>query len=91
LFLAYHHGGFTISLLILSDHKANQELLASMLRRQGYTYEIVENGQDAVHITAIKEYDLILMVIIASKLKIGKLFFVFSSPKSHLTKYNFCY
>jgi CheY-like chemotaxis protein len=49
--------------LIPSDHKANQDLLASMLRQQGYKYEIVENGQDAVQITAGKEYDLILMVI----------------------------
>jgi CheY-like chemotaxis protein len=49
-------------LLMISDHKANQELLASMLRQQCHTYEIVENGQDAVNITAAKEYDLILMV-----------------------------
>ena len=37
-----------------------------MLRRQGYTYDIVENGQDAVHITSVKEYGLILMVMIAA-------------------------
>jgi CheY-like chemotaxis protein len=48
--------------LIFPDHKANQELLASMLRQQCHSYEIVENGQDAVNITATKEYDLILMV-----------------------------
>ena len=45
-----------------ADHKANQELLASMLRQQGHGYEIVENGQEAVQITATKTYDLILMV-----------------------------
>ena len=44
------------------DHKANQELLASMLRQQNHNYEIVENGQDAVNIAETKEYDIILMV-----------------------------
>lgn len=33
-----------------------------MLRQQFHNYEIVENGQDAVNITADKEFDLILMV-----------------------------
>ena len=34
-----------------------------MLRQQHHhNYEIVENGQDAVNITAEKEFDLILMV-----------------------------
>ncbi len=74
----------------MSDHKANQELLASMLRRQGYTYEIVENGQDAVHITAVKEYDLILMVIIASNEKLTILITAVQNPMISFGRLIFC-
>ncbi len=46
----------------LADHWANRKLLQSMLERQGYKSEWVENGQEAVDAAATRQFDLILMV-----------------------------
>jgi len=52
-----------LRVLIVEDHWANRRLLEAMLRKQGGTYlmEAVENGLEAVNITGVRQYDLILM------------------------------
>jgi PleD family two-component response regulator len=47
---------------VAADHWANRKLLQSMLEKQGYTSEWVENGKEAVEAAATREFDLILMV-----------------------------
>ena len=49
--------------LEIADHWANWTLLQSMLERRGYKSEWVENGQEAVDATAVRHFDLILMVL----------------------------
>jgi len=52
-----------LRVLIVEDHWANRRLLEAMLRKQGGSYlmEAVENGLEAVNITGVRQYDLILM------------------------------
>lgn len=52
-----------VRVLIVEDHWANRRLLETMLRKQGseFLMEAVENGQEAVHITSARQYDIILM------------------------------
>jgi len=48
-------------LLLVEDHKVNQQLALSLLGRLGYTVELAENGLEAVAAASKKRYDLILM------------------------------
>ncbi len=48
-------------LLIVEDNVASQQLTAAVLNRFGYTYEIADNGEDALLKLASSHFDLVLM------------------------------
>ncbi|EKX46591.1 hypothetical protein GUITHDRAFT_45786, partial [Guillardia theta CCMP2712] len=48
-------------ILIVEDHWANRKLLEAMLLQKGHELHCVENGVEAVNITAVVEFDLVLM------------------------------
>ena len=48
-------------LLVAEDNEINQMVVGEMLRRLGYTADMVDNGRAAVEAVATKEYGLILM------------------------------
>ncbi|WP_046225677.1 PAS domain S-box protein [Paenibacillus dauci] len=50
-----------LRILIAEDHPSNQRVLLSMLHREGYTAELVMNGEEAVQACLDKTYDLIFM------------------------------
>lgn len=50
-----------IRILVVEDHWANRKMLESMLNQQGHELDCVENGLEAVNITSVKEFDLVLM------------------------------
>jgi CheY-like chemotaxis protein len=51
----------TAHILLVEDHPVNQKLASTLLERLGYTFELAENGRDAVEAAANKAYQLILM------------------------------
>lgn len=51
------------SILLAEDDKVNQTVIYRMLKEDGYTVDIVENGKAAVEAFKNKNYDLILMDI----------------------------
>jgi signal transduction histidine kinase/CheY-like chemotaxis protein len=51
---AYH-------ILLVEDNKLNQRLAGIMLNKRGHTFDIAENGQEALQSLATKSYDLVLM------------------------------
>lgn len=53
----------SLHILITEDHKINQVVLAKMLEKLNHTYEIANNGQEAVELCKDKRYDAILMDI----------------------------
>jgi len=48
-------------ILLVEDNKINQMIIKRMLEKKQIVCEIIENGEDAVAITKINRYDLILM------------------------------
>lgn len=50
-----------IRILVVEDHWANRKMLESMLSHQGHDLQCVENGLEAVKITAKQPFDLVLM------------------------------
>ncbi|WP_458119918.1 PAS domain S-box protein [Paenibacillus sp. Z6-24] len=50
-----------LRILIAEDHPSNQRVMLSMLQREGYTADLVMNGEEAVQACLAKTYDLIFM------------------------------
>jgi CheY-like chemotaxis protein len=48
-------------ILIAEDNLVNQKIITHMLAKMGYGADIVQNGQEAVDATGLKNYDLVLM------------------------------
>jgi len=48
-------------ILVAEDNEANQELIKIILAKYGLTFDVVENGYEAVEIYKLNHYDLILM------------------------------
>jgi CheY-like chemotaxis protein len=48
-------------LLVAEDNEANQEFIKIILERYGFSYKIVENGEDAVTQFMKHSYDMVLM------------------------------
>jgi len=59
--LSANHSDKSLHLLIVEDTKINQKVITSILKKQNYTFDIVENGQEAIDAWQNKHYDLILM------------------------------
>ena len=52
---------FPLRILVAEDNLINQRLIVHVLNNLGYDPESVENGQEAVAATGMKDYDMILM------------------------------
>ena len=50
-----------VAILLAEDYPTNQQIAMSHLRSAGYTVDLAENGEQAVHAFTGKSYDLILM------------------------------
>ena len=48
-------------ILIVEDNPVNQKLIAFLLTRAGYTYEVAENGADALQRLDQSQFKLVLM------------------------------
>ncbi|MBA3700624.1 MAG: response regulator [Planctomycetes bacterium] len=48
-------------ILIVEDNPVNQKLIAFLLARAGYTYEVAENGAEALHRLDQSPFKLVLM------------------------------
>jgi CheY-like chemotaxis protein len=48
-------------ILIAEDNEANQELIKILLMKYGLTFDLAENGQEALELYKTNKYDLILM------------------------------
>jgi PAS domain S-box-containing protein len=53
--------GYTGHLLIAEDNEANQELMRIILQKYGLTFDLVDNGKDAVALFEKNSYDLVLL------------------------------
>ena len=51
----------SVRVLIVEDHKVNRILLSSILEKMGISYDLAENGEEALHKMDVVQYDLILM------------------------------
>jgi CheY-like chemotaxis protein len=51
----------TSRVLLVEDNAVNQRVAAGLLRRRGHTVVVVENGREAVDITARELFDVVLM------------------------------
>ncbi len=52
---------FPLRILIAEDFPVNQRIVSLMLKKIGYSTDIVPTGKDAVEAVQSREYDLILM------------------------------
>ncbi len=50
-----------LKILLAEDNFTNQELVVSLMRKMGYTIDVVENGKKALEFLEHKTYDIILM------------------------------
>lgn len=50
-------------LLVVDDNELNRDMLARRIRQQGYTYDMAENGREALEKMAATAYDLVLLDI----------------------------
>jgi PAS domain S-box-containing protein len=50
-----------LRILVAEDHPVNQKLLLTMLRKRGYTADLVENGRQALQAVQQQPYDLVFM------------------------------
>ncbi|KPA12752.1 multi-sensor hybrid histidine kinase [Candidatus Magnetomorum sp. HK-1] len=48
-------------ILVVEDEKTNQKLMERLLKKHNYTFEIVENGLDAIEAMKSAHYDLVFM------------------------------
>ena len=48
-------------ILVVEDNPVNQKLIAFLLARAGYTYEVADNGQIALELLRVAPYRLVLM------------------------------
>lgn len=48
-------------ILVAEDNEANQELIKILLQKYGLTYDLAENGYEALELYKLNNYDLILM------------------------------
>ena len=48
-------------ILIVEDNPVNQKLIAFLLARAGYTYEVADNGADALQCLDKSKFKLVLM------------------------------
>ncbi len=48
-------------ILVAEDNKTNQKVIELMLKKLGYSTEIVDNGQDAVNMILKKNFNIVLM------------------------------
>jgi len=53
----------SLNVLIVDDNEMNRDTLARRLRQQGCTYEMAENGAEAIAMIQPRKYDLILLDI----------------------------
>lgn len=53
-----------LSLLIIEDNKMNQNVIGTLLRSLGYTYDIADDGYEGFLKAKAKKYDLIFMDLI---------------------------
>jgi CheY-like chemotaxis protein len=50
-----------IKVLIAEDHAINQEVIKAILKHHGFDFSIVDNGLQALELTAQEDFDVILM------------------------------
>lgn len=50
-----------LRILLAEDNFTNQELVVSLMRKMGYTIDVVDNGKKALEFLEHKTYDIILM------------------------------
>jgi CheY-like chemotaxis protein len=50
-----------LNVLLVEDHKVNQQLAIALLKRWGHSVSLAENGQQALNMLAEKRFDLVLM------------------------------
>jgi signal transduction histidine kinase/CheY-like chemotaxis protein len=53
-----------ISILIIEDNKMNQNVIGTMLKSLGYSYEVADDGWAGYQLTRTKKFDLIFMDLI---------------------------
>jgi CheY-like chemotaxis protein len=51
----------TLHILVAEDNLVNQKVISAMLDKLNMTYDVVENGEDAVKAVQEHQYDLVLM------------------------------
>jgi len=54
---------YKAKILIVEDHEINQELISILLELRGVEYKIANNGQEAIDMFKIEDFDMILMDI----------------------------
>jgi len=53
-----------IKILVVEDNKMNQKVIGTMLKTLGYTFDLVDDGNEGYHKAAADHYDLIFMDLI---------------------------
>jgi CheY-like chemotaxis protein len=53
-----------ISILIIEDNKMNQNVIGTLLRSLGYSYEIADDGYSGYLLAKSKQFDLIFMDLV---------------------------
>ena len=48
-------------ILLVEDNKTNQLLMSAILKKQGLTFDIAQDGLEAIEAVKTKQYDLVLM------------------------------
>jgi len=56
-----HAPVFNLHVLVVEDNPVNMRLISKLLERLGCTVGTAENGEDAVNLTAIESFDVVLM------------------------------
>ena len=53
-----NEGSAGINVLVAEDEPVNQQVIGKLLKMAGYTYDIAENGEDAVALYKDNKYDV---------------------------------